>query len=304
MTSINHNHCGTMFLGTLLRAPFLIFICALIGCGGGSSNQTSTSQNAGTFTVSLSTSSIGLAQGSTQSLQITAIPENGFSGSITVTAQGMPSGVTVSPSSLVLAPGSTATLNVAAASNAASGKAQISITGISGSQKASATLALNVVQMAAPIAMPFTTTGGGIQRAFYDEHRQLLFATNFYLNEVDVLSGKDLSIQARIPIGQPFGIDQMPDGNTLVVGSFTQGFYTINENTLTVTHYLAPNFTQQLSTTVLLIPVTMANGKVLFMTKDIGVGDPVSLFMAVRPSSSGIQSQGNLACSTTSPTIP
>ena len=64
----------------------------------------------------------------------------------------------------------------------------------------------------------------------------------------------------------------MPDGNTLVVGTATQGFFTINEDTLVATRYLAPNFTQQLSTTVLLVPVTMANGKVLFMTKELGVG--------------------------------
>lgn len=59
----------------------------------------------------------------------------------------------------------------------------------------------------------------------------------------------------------------MPDGNTLVVGTLTQGFYTINENTLAVTQHLAPNFGQNLSTTVLPIPVAMANGKVLFLTK-------------------------------------
>jgi hypothetical protein len=52
--------------------------------------------------------------------------------------------------------------------------------------------------MAAPIARPFTTVGGSVERAFYDESRQLLFASNLYLNEVDVLSGKDLSVQARI----------------------------------------------------------------------------------------------------------
>ena len=98
-----------------------------------------------------------------------------------------------------------------------------------------------------------------------------LFATNLALNEVDVLTGSSLSVQERIPIAQPFGIDQMPDGNTLVVGTFTQGFYTIDENTLAVKHYLAPNFTQQVSTVVLLIPVAMANGNVLFMGKDFGV---------------------------------
>jgi hypothetical protein len=262
-----------MRLKSLVSALLVISLCALSACGGGSSNQTSSSSNPGTFMLELNTSSLGLAQSSSQSIQITSIPENGFSSSITFTALGLPSGVTASPPNLVLTAGSTGTLTFAASASAASGNAKITITGVSGSQKASQDLTLNVVQMATPVAMPYTTTGGGIQRAFYDEQRQLLFATNFYLNEVDVLSGQDLSIRAHIPVGQPFGIDQMPDGNTLVIGTFTQSFYTINENTLAVTQYLAPNFSQsRISTTVLLIPVTMSNGKVLFLTKDISVG--------------------------------
>jgi hypothetical protein len=112
-------------------------------------------------------------------------------------------------------------------------------------------------------------------KAFYDEPRKLLFCSNLYLNEVDVLSGKDLSVQTRIPIAQPFGIDQMPDGHTLVVGTATQGFYTIDENTFAVTRYLAANLSQQGTTLMLLVPVAMANGKVLFIGKDIGaaIGD-------------------------------
>ena len=79
--------------------------------------------------------------------------------------------------------------------------------------------------------MPFTTTGGGIEKAFYDESRQLLFATNLYLNEVDVLSGKDLSSARPYSRGSTLRkFDQMLDGRTLVVGTATQGFYTIDEN--------------------------------------------------------------------------
>jgi hypothetical protein len=222
--------------------------------------------------LSLSPSQIALSQNATQKVQVQVIPQNGFSGSVTVTATGLPSGVTDSPSSVAVSVGSPKTLVFAAASNAITGTAQVSITGASGSLQAKANLGLDVIQTTAtPIAVPFTTTGGNIVKAFYDESRQLLFASNLFLNEVDVLSGKDLSVQARIPIGQPFGIDQMPDGHTLVVGTFTQSFYTIDENTLAVTQYLAPNLSQANSTTVLLTPVVMANGNVLFMGKDMGV---------------------------------
>jgi len=256
------------------RALFVLPILALMGCGGGNTGSESSNPPPPppTFTLSLSTNNIGLAQSATQSLQVEAVPKNGFSGSVTISATGLPSGVTVSPSSLVLSPGNQGTLTFSATSSAASGNSQVSISGVSGSQQASATLALNVIQMVAPIAVPFTTTGGSIIKAFYDETRQLLFATNLYLNEVDVISGKDLSVQARVPVGQPFGIDQMPDGKTIVVGTATQSFYTIDEDSLAVKQYLAPNLSQQQSTMVLLIPVTMSSGKVLFMGKDLGAG--------------------------------
>ena len=254
--------------GCLLAVPIL----ALLGCGSAGGGSSTPPPPPASFTLSLNPAQIDLSQSATQTVQVQVVPQNGFSGSVTVTATGLPSGVTDSPSSLILSGSSPGTLVFTAASSATSGTAQVSITGASGSLQANANLGLDVMQMATPIAVPFTTTGGNLVKAFYDESRKLLFATNLDLNEVDVLSGNDLSVQARIPVGQPFGIDQMPDGNTLVVGTFTQGFYTINENTLAATHYLAPNFSEASSTMVLLIPVAMANGTVLFMGKDIGVG--------------------------------
>ncbi len=169
-----------------------------------------------------------------------------------------------------LAAGDTGTLTLSATAGASTGNVKVAINGASGSQQGSASLALDVLQTATPAAIPFTITGGAIVKAFYDESRQLLFATNLLLNEVDVLSGKDLSLQARVPIAQPFGIDQMPDSKTLVVGTVTQGFYTIDEDTLSVTQHLAPNLSEQSTTMLLLVPVAMANGRVLFLGKELG----------------------------------
>jgi hypothetical protein len=264
-----------MLLRTLRLGACALLIVICVGCGSGGSGSSSSSTPpppAANFTVSVNPDQLDLSQSATQTVQVEVVAENGFSGSVSLTAAGLPSGVTASPSMITLSPGTTGTLSLAAASNATSGNASVSITGVSGSLQASTPLSLDVIQTTPPIAVPFATTGGNIIKAFYDESRQLLFATNLGLNEVDVLAGSNLAVQVRIPIGQPFGIDQMPDGNTLVVGTFTQGFYTIDEDTYTVTHYLAPNFSQANSTMVLLIPVTMANGNVLFMGKDIGVG--------------------------------
>jgi hypothetical protein len=42
---------------------------------------------------------------------------------------------------------------------------------------------------------------------FYDEFHQPLFAKNVGLNEMDALSGIDLSVQARNPVPQPMSIN-------------------------------------------------------------------------------------------------
>ena len=256
-------------------STFLWVALVLTSCGGGNSTVTSSTPPpppTPTFSLTTNPGQIGLSQTATQSLQVNVNPQNGFAGSVTITESGLPAGVTASPATLTVDAGSTGTLTLAASSSATPGTVQVSFSGTAGSQQASTTLSLEVIQMTPPISVPFTVTGGMILKGFYDEARQLLFVCNLGLNEVDVLSGIDLTVQARIPVAQPFGVDQMPDGNTLVVGTATQSFYTIDENTLAATHHLAPNFTQQSSITVATTPVAMANGKVLFLGTDIGAG--------------------------------
>jgi hypothetical protein len=123
---------------------------------------------------------------------------------------------------------------------------------------------------ASPLPRLFTHLGGAILHGFYDEPRQLFFAANVGLNEVDVLSGIDLSVQARIPVPQPVGIDQMADNKTLVVGSETQTLYTVDENSYSVAPHPLPNFSYVVgSTTQALLPVALANGKVLIICHDL-----------------------------------
>jgi hypothetical protein len=60
----------------------------------------------------------------------------------------------------------------------------------------------------------------------------------------------------------------MPDNKTLVIGTFTQTLYTLDEETYAVIAYPAPNF-GSLDTTVFPVPVAMANGKVLILGHDL-----------------------------------
>ncbi len=122
------------------------------------------------------------------------------------------------------------------------------------------------------LADPFHFVGGCLVHGFSDESRQLLFATNPCLNELDVISAQDFSVKARLPVPQPWGIDQMADGNTLVIGTQAQELVTVNENTLAVT--LHPDSAMGTGTEVsLFFPnvVAMANGKVLMIAAEQGV---------------------------------
>ncbi len=106
---------------------------------------------------------------------------------------------------------------------------------------------------------------------FYDEGRQLLFATNIGLNELDVISGKDYSLKARIPVPQPLGIDQMADGKTLVIGTAAQELVTVDENTYAVTAHPFSAFGSSVYSLFFPDVLAMANGKVFAIGQEQGI---------------------------------
>lgn len=200
------------------ESALCIGIVSLIlrGCGGGAGSSDtssgSTVQNPA-FTISLSPSSVTLVQGASQPVQVSVMAENGFTGSVSVTTSSVPGGVTVSPTTLSISSGSPAAFTFSASSTAGISRQSITLNATSDTLTATASLQLNISGNALPD--PFHPVGGSMVHGFYDESRNLLFATNIGLNELDVISGQDFSIKARVPIPQPWGIDQMADGNTL-----------------------------------------------------------------------------------------
>jgi hypothetical protein len=253
----------------------LTFICLAsvvfaLSCGGG--NSGSSSQPAPTppsFTIALSPAIITLNQGgASQTVQIQVQAKNGFAGSVSMTAEALPSGVTVSPSSLSVSPSATGNFKFAAASTAGLSQNFITVTGVSGSITENAPLQINVSRAAVPD--PFHLIGGEFSHGFYDESRKLLFVPNVGLNEVDVISGTTFALQARVPAPQPWGIDQMADGNTLVIGTAAQQIITLDEDTFTVTSHPVPALP---TTSGLFYPnvVALANGKVLIIGQEQGV---------------------------------
>jgi len=113
------------------------------------------------FTISASPSSLSIAQGNNGTSTITITSQNSFSSATTLSASGLPSGVTAafSPNPVTPPANGTATsvLTLTASSTAATGTATVTVTGTSGSLVHSTTIALTV-----------TSSGGGAQTAVYN----------------------------------------------------------------------------------------------------------------------------------------
>ena len=119
--------------------------------GGSGSGEPWTSQGAcgaasASFTLSDSPSSLSIAQGKSGTSTITVNPANGFTGSVTLAASGLPSGVTASFGTNPTT--GTSVLTLTASSSATTGSFTVTITGTSGSLSASTTITLSVTSTA------------------------------------------------------------------------------------------------------------------------------------------------------------
>ncbi|HKV93667.1 MAG TPA: WD40 repeat domain-containing protein [Candidatus Angelobacter sp.] len=245
-----------------------VLVLLLIGCGGGGGgNPTNPITITPSFAVVLSSSNLTLTQGGSQTIQVSITPQSGFTGQVSVNALGLPAGVTVSPASLSLTSAAPGIFTFSASSTAGLVQQSATVEAISGSLKVDAPLQFNV--SGAGIPDPFHVVGGTLGHGFYDQSRQLLFATNPGLNEVDVISGTDFSVRARVQVPQAWGIDQMADNKTLIIGTFAQEIVTVDEDTLMVTQHPVTG----IAPVGLFYPnvVALANGKVLIIGQEQGV---------------------------------
>ena len=94
------------------------------------------------FSLSASPSSLTITQGSNGSSTITVTPQNSFTGTVTLVASGLPTGVTASFGTNPTT--ATSTLTLTASSTATTGMSTVTITGTSGSLSHTTTVALTV----------------------------------------------------------------------------------------------------------------------------------------------------------------
>jgi hypothetical protein len=112
------------------------------------------------FTWSVSPASQTVTAGNPSSFALTAIAQNGFSGTITPSVSGVPSGATGAFSPATLSGSGTSTLTINTASGTTAGTATLTITGASGSLSHSASATLTVNAQAAAATPVFSPAGG------------------------------------------------------------------------------------------------------------------------------------------------
>src|SRR5712664_2995051 len=113
------------------------------------------------FSIAASPSSLSIAQGSSGTSTITITSLNGFNSATTLSASGLPGGVTAAFSTNPVTPpangSATSTLTLTASGTATTGNATVTVTGTSGALTHSTTIALTVT----------SSGGGGLQTATY-----------------------------------------------------------------------------------------------------------------------------------------
>jgi uncharacterized membrane protein len=117
----------------------------ITGESGALTNTTTLSltvNTGGSFNLAASPATVTIAEGTTGTATITIFPINGFSGDVTLSASGLPKGVTAlfSPSTAT----SISTLTLTASATAVTGTVTVTITGTSGSLSATTTITLTV----------------------------------------------------------------------------------------------------------------------------------------------------------------
>lgn len=118
-------------------------LVTLSGCGG-SDGPTDPSSNP-SFSITVAPSSLSLEQGSQGEVTLSVSRSGGFTGSVSVSVEGLPAGVTAGSNLSVPGESSSLTVPLAAAANAASGSGSITFRGTAGELQAqTASLALTI----------------------------------------------------------------------------------------------------------------------------------------------------------------
>jgi hypothetical protein len=231
-------------------AAVLLSLALLCGsCGGSSSSPPPPPPPAADFTLNLSSNSISIIQNaSSPPVNVTVNPLNGFSGTVQVALNALPSGVTSNPASpFSVASGASTAVVFAASATAATGNFTISVQGASGALTHSASLAV-AIQSAVNSTLPRTayarTDSTSVaddpfgephhRHIAYDPANKRVFIANRAMNRVEIFSTAGQAPLAQISIPGASSADLSADGATVWIGTALEQIVAIDTTSLRI----------------------------------------------------------------------
>lgn len=200
-----------------LRALSVLPIASLI-CGCGGSMQKGPAPG---FSISLNSTSLSVAPGTTQTVSISATAVSGFSQSIAVTVSGTPAGVTVSPSSFTLMTGTPQQVSFSAMSSAAAAPATVQFTGTAGTLSSNVSLALTVT--------PGMATGSDVVTYHEDVERTGLYPNESTLTLANVNSSQ-FGLLRILPVDGLVDAQPLYLSNLTVAGNAQNVVFAVTEH--------------------------------------------------------------------------
>ena len=177
-----------------------------------------------TFTLTANPNTLSVSQGSQNTTTITVVPVNGFSGSPTLSASNLPSGVTAgfspNPTS------STSTLTLTATGSATLGTSTITISGISGNLNASTTLSLTVT---APPTFNLTVNPNALSVVQGNQN-----TTTVTVVPLNGFSGSPTLSASNLPSGVTAGFSPNPTSSTSTLTLTATATATLGTSTITI----------------------------------------------------------------------
>lgn len=241
-------------LPSVLIPLFLLplLLSAAAGCGGGSAApQSLQPPPSPDFSLTLSSDSLSVPQGGTSSaINISAAPQDGFTGTVQITLTGLPTGVISNPASpFTVTSGASTSLLFGATPSAATGTFSINATATSAALSHSANLALTVQSSLGYTSQVYANPalkGEPAQYKFllYDQKRQFI-----YLSAAAQIDVFDLQAAIFKPTGLTLycpsyrspgpcpdddvrGMVLTPDGSHLIAADFgSQNIYLFDPDT-------------------------------------------------------------------------
>jgi subtilase family serine protease len=221
------------------------------------------------FTLTAVPNTLTISQGSSGQSTITVVPANGFSGSVTLSASGLPSGVTAA-----FVPNPTTTtsvLTLTASATAATGTSTVTITGTSGSLTATTTISLTVTQGGGPVVTltPTSLVFGKIVVGTTSTGKNVTLANtgNATLIIASITTSGDF---AQVTSTKPCGSTLAAGANCIIRVTFTPTQLGLRTGNITITDNAANSpQTVPLSGTGVL-PVTLTPSSATYAAQAVG----------------------------------